>query len=67
MKPKLVTASYVIADSTKVAGVLKDLKGYDIVYDVDFQEDGTVMVTCYNMNLGQQNIVASNSKYMKKI
>lgn len=67
MEPNSLTASYIIADSTKVTGILRELKEYDVIYDVDFQEDGTVMVTCYSMNLGQQNIVSANSKHMKKI
>ena len=61
-----VNQKYLIRDSESVVAVLRKMKEYDINYSVEMKGED-FMVRCYNMDLGQLNIMSSFKKLVKKI
>ena len=61
-----VNQRYLIDSSESVVSILRKMKEYDINYNVEM-EGGVIRVRCYNMDVGQLNIMSSFGKMVKKI
>lgn len=61
-----INQRYQIDNSEAVVSVLKKMKEYDINYEVEIDK-GIVRIRCFDMDVGQQNIISSFGKLVKKI
>jgi len=61
-----INQRYSINNSEAIVSILKKMKEYDIKYEVEMG-DGFFYVKCFDLDVGQQNIMSGFGKIVKKI
>lgn len=62
-----ISQNYQILNSESVVAILKKMKEYDIKYKIEINDGGLFYAKCIDMDLGQQNVMSSFGKMIKKI